>query len=676
MTMRRRTVKLTVISALVTATPYPSSASSNDVEVIVVSANQQQQSWLNSAASVSVKRLPDAGLLIDSGQVLQGIPGLQVDSRANFAQDTRLSIRGFGSRSAFGVRGLYLQQDGIPISAPDGQGQLSSVLLDNISHIEVLRGPLAVLYGNGAGGVISITSANPTDQVSGSIARSAVHQQYLVQANQQTEHANWQFAAKQFETDGFRPHSAAKKQQVLFGWQQAFANDLTLRLKVDWSDDPLLQDPLSLSDPQWRTNPHQTTPQAQQFDTVKQTQQHQVSISLAQGGNAPWQLAVWQGTREVAQRLAFTGEAISSAGGDIALSRAFKGLNTQKSWQLTDMLNMKLGMAWVSSNDARKGYVNQFGQRGDLRRDERNIAENRDLYWRFSYQPLTALTIEGGVRYTELHYRIDDFFIRPNNPDDSGAKTYYQQAAALGLNYQINTNWAWFLSSGLGFEAPTLAELAYKPQGTGVNLDLAASENRQWESGLKYAASEHLLSLSVFRILSTDELIVASSNNGRTSYQNAGKTQRNGMELMLEQRLHTTLSHALSLTWLDARFAADTLQTTNRLPGVAKLDAYWQLTYQPLPTLPLKLSWTTIYRSPVATTDDNSTFAPAAVSFYIAASMSQSVNQFRINYWLSVTNATDRDNVGAVVVNQTNGRAFEPAPSRHFNAGFEVAYPW
>ena len=148
-------------------------------EVIVITANAQQQRWQDAAASIEVRALPRSGLLIDSGQLLQGIPGLQVDSRANFAQDTRLSIRGFGSRSAFGVRGIYLSQDGIPISAPDGQGQLSSVLLDNIAEIEVLRGPLAVLYGNGAGGVIALrTATEATAHAGTALAVSQQHQQY------------------------------------------------------------------------------------------------------------------------------------------------------------------------------------------------------------------------------------------------------------------------------------------------------------------------------------------------------------------------------------------------------------------------------------------------------------------------------------------------------------------
>jgi iron complex outermembrane receptor protein len=645
-------------------------------EVIVITANQQQQRWLDAAASIDVIVIPNAGLLIDSGQLLQGIPGLQVDSRANFAQDTRLSIRGFGSRSAFGVRGIYLTQDGIPISSPDGQGQLSSILLDNISEIEVLRGPLAVLYGNGAGGVIALkTAADRPSALGSSYAFSQQHQQSQFSVHQQGEQQQFSLSAKHFETDGFRPQSAARKQQLQSLWQYQLADELSLRLRVDWAYDPLLQDPLSLTPEQWRLNPEQTVSQAALFDTAKQTRQRQLSVQLQDDGNSPWQLAIWQGQREVQQRLAFTGAAITSAGGDIQLERQYQGINGQHQWRLRPDLSTTLGFAWVNSDDERQGFVNDFGQRGELRRDETNLAENRDVYWRVSYQPGTALSIDGGLRYTELEYQIRDRFISGANPDDSGEKTYYQYATALGLNYRLSANWAWFVSTGLGFEAPTLAELAYQPGGSGLNLALNASENRQWETGLKYAGETGRGNLSWFSIRSNNELLVASSDNGRTVYRNAGATSRQGIEAQWQQQLTAQLSQQLSLSWLDANFV-DAELAGKRLPGVAKWDALWQLSWQPLVSWPVHLEWRNHYRSKIAVDDANSQFAPSAVRFDATLYARQLVGQWQLKYWLELQNIADRANVGAVVVNQSNGRAFEPAPGRQLSAGIHIDYQW
>lgn len=645
-------------------------------EVIVITANAQQQRWLDAAASIEVRALPRSGLLIDSGQLLQGIPGLQVDSRANFAQDTRLSIRGFGSRSAFGVRGIYLSQDGIPISAPDGQGQLSSVLLDNIAEIEVLRGPLAVLYGNGAGGVIALrTATEATARAGTALAVSQQHQQYQLAGRKQLGQHQLSVAAKHFESDGFRPHSAARKQQLQGLWQTQLSDSLSASLRLDFAYDPLLQDPLSLTPTQWRADPKQTVSQAQQFDTTKSTRQRQLSLALQQSGHSPWQLALWRGEREVTQRLAFTGAAITSAGGDIALDRQYQGVNGQYGWRLTDVLQSTVGGAWVSSDDERQGFVNNFGQRGDLRRDETNLAENRDLFWRLHWQATAKLSVDAGLRYTELSYQIRDRFIQGANPDDSGRKNYYQQAAAMGLNYRLNDSWSWFISTGLGFEAPTLAELAYKPEGSGLNLALLASENRQWESGVKYAAGRARFSVSAFSIRSSDELLVASSDNGRTSFRNAGATARQGLELYWQQQLTPALSQQVALTYLDAQFDSAEL-ASKRIPGVARLDSQWQLSWQPWLTRPLYLEWTSRYRDQIAINDQNSDFAPASLSFDLSLHSTQQLGQWQVRSWLQLQNLTDRNNVGAVVVNQSNGRAFESAPGRQLSAGINLDYLW
>lgn len=667
--------KISLGSAIALALATQAQATT-EPEIIVITANQQQQSWLSAAASIEVRPLPVTGLLIDSGQLLSGIPGLQVDSRANFAQDTRLSIRGFGSRSAFGVRGIYLLQDGIPLSAPDGQGQLSSVLLDNIREIEVLRGPLAVLYGNGAGGVIALRSEYAAEPgVNTAVAFSQHHQQYQFAMQQASERHQLRFAAKHFETDGFRPQSAARKQQLQTLWQYQLSDQLQAKVRLDWSYDPLLQDPLSLTPLQWRTDPQQTVSQASLFDTTKTTRQRQISSQLENQGPNPWQLAFWQGQREVTQRLAFTGAAITSAGGDIALDRQYYGLNGQKQFTVLPNFTTTLGGAWVRSNDERQGYVNDFGQRGELRRDETNIAENNDIFLRFNYQPLSALSVDGGIRYTELSYTIRDRFIEGANPDDSGNKTYYQFAAAIGLNYQLAEQWSWFISSGHGFEAPTLAELAYRSSGTGLNLALEASTNRQWESGLKYTKNRQRASLSVFSIRSVNEIIVDSSSNGRTSFRNAGNTQRYGLELYWQHQLTPQLEQQLSISYLNARFVDTELQG-KALPGVARQHADWQLSWQPTQQLPWYLTLNSHYRSKINIDDQNSAQAPTVVRFDLSSYITQQLAGVQMRYWLQLQNLADRANVGAVVVNQSNGRAFEPAPERQISAGINLSYLW
>lgn len=657
-----------------------------DTEIIVISATEQRESWLSSPASVELSTPPEQGILIDSAQLLNTVSGVQADSRANFAQDTRLSIRGYGSRSAFGIRGLYLQQDGIPLSTPDGQGQLSSVLLDNIAQVEVLKGPLAALYGNASGGVISLYSQNPVQSaLAVSMAGSEQHRQYQLHADWVSGDTSLSAALKQFDSDGYRPHSAAKKQQAQLLYRTAVAETAKLTARLDYARDPQLQDPLGLSLADWRQDPKQTNAAATLFDTEKHSRQRQLSISLSDYQEADlWQLSSWLGDRTIGQRLAFSGSALSSAGGEVALQRRFSGVSGNYRLLQGSNYQLRAGGSVVQSEDDRQGFVNNFGQRGDMRRDQTDSADNKDVFVRMTWQPATRWQVQGGWRYSELQLAVADRYINAENPDDSGRKGFYNQAVALGLSYRISDAISGFISAGRGFESPTLAEIAYRSDGSGVNLALEASTNRQWEGGIKWQHSSTngaavTGSVSLFSITTDKELLVDSSVGGRTSYRNAAKTERYGAELQLNWRQNAYLRHQLSGHYLTAQFA-DLLLDGNSLPGVARSQLQWQLAYRPwqdnsaLSNTEFALH--SQYRSKVYLDDANSNATPAAVTFSLSARHSRQWQQLTLDYWLALDNITDKAYVGSVIVNQSNGRAIEPAPGRQFSAGISAGFLW
>lgn len=670
------------LSLLALALPCLFSRSTQaDTEIIIVSATEQRESWLASPASVELSTAPEQGILIDSAQLLNSISGVQADSRANFAQDTRLSIRGFGSRSAFGIRGLYLQQDGIPLSTPDGQGQLSSVLLDNIARVEVLKGPLAALYGNASGGVISLYSQEPAQNaLAVSVAGSEQHRQYQLHADWVSGDSSLSTALKQFNTDGYRPHSAAKKQQAQLLYRTALAETVKLTARLDYARDPQLQDPLGLSLADWRQSPQQTNAAATLFDTEKHSRQRQLSISLTDYRDAElWQLSSWRGDRNIGQRLAFTGSALSSAGGEVALQRSFSGISGSYLLAQGAHYQLRVGGSMVHSDDDRQGFVNDFGQRGDLRRDQTDSADNTDMFARFNWQPATRWQLQGGWRYSELQLAVADRYINADNPDDSGSKRFYNQALALGLSYRINDGLSGFISAGRGFESPTLAEIAYRSDGSGVNLALDASTNRQWEGGIKWqqssaSGSNFTGSISLFTITTDNELLVDSSTGGRTSYRNAAKTERFGTELQLNWQQNAYLRHQLNAHYLTAEFA-DAILDGKHLPGVASRQLHWQLQYRPWQTDTV-LALHSQYRSKVYLDDANSDSAPAAVSFSVSARHSEQWQQLTLDYWLALDNLTDKTYVGSVIVNQSNGRAIEPAPGRQLSAGISAGFSW
>src|SRR6187431_310340 len=300
------------------------------LETLIVSGERTPVSDLSRQLVIKTAEDFAVGARIDPAELLQIIPGVQVDSRTNYAQDTRISLRGFGARSAFGVRGIDLQVDAIPMSTPDGQGQLGSVMLDNIGSAQVLRGPIAVLYGNGAGGVIALQTAVPQQSQLGvglnagdpGLARQTINGEW----RKENLAVRGQFANSTI--DGERPHSGAERQQAGVQFFYTTANNLDVIIKHDYSDDPLLQDPLGLTPEQWREDPWQLNTAAELYDTRKIVGHQQTSISLRDNAGATrWQTGLWQGEREIEQYLGFTGDAIASSGGVVDLARDFSGIS-------------------------------------------------------------------------------------------------------------------------------------------------------------------------------------------------------------------------------------------------------------------------------------------------------------------------------------------------------------
>lgn len=650
------------------------------LETLIISGERASGSELGRQLVIKTADDFAVGGRLDPAELLQIIPGVQVDSRTNYAQDTRISMRGFGARSAFGVRGIDLQIDGIPMSTPDGQGQLASAMLDNIASAQVLRGPIAALYGNGAGGVIALQSAAPeVSQLSvGYIGGDpGLDRQTL---NGEWRKNNVALRAQFADTtiDGERPHSSAERQQAGVQFFYTMANDIELIVKHDYSDDPLLQDPLGLTPEQWRNDPWQLNPAAETFNTRKTIEHQQTSISLRDSlGATRWQTAIWQGERSITQYLGFAGDAISNSGGVVDLARDFSGVSGTLTHSF-DFFSLpaefSLGAEFAQMEDRRHGYVNNLGVAGDLRRDETGEVESRDLYSLIQIHPTEKLTLYTGARHTDMDVDVEDYFIVAGNPDDSGARNYREEAYAIGANYQLTPVWEIFASSGRGYETPTLTEMAYKTGTTGLNTELEAAVNRQHQWGVGYRPDTNReLTLTQFYIDTDNEIVVDQSINGRTSFRNAAATERKGVELFGRYRVNPYWQMQLSLQSFDAIYSAGQWNG-KQLPGVAREQYQLGVQWLPFTTDVLQLGLNAQQRSRIFTADNNQVYAPSFNTVDLSAEGSFPVKSVQFDWWLKLANIADKNYVGSVVVNQTNGRAFEPALGRNFSAGIKLTH--
>lgn len=652
----------------------------NPDERIVITATRTETPWLTTPASVQrvsvEEQLP--GLRVDAAELLQGIPGVQADTRYNFAQDTRIILRGFGARAAFGVRGILMRLDGIPLSMPDGQAQTSSIFLDEPERVEVLRGPLAGVYGNGAGGIIDFQSSTPDQSYlqaghamgANSRARSTLDAVY------KQEDLALSLHHARFRTDGDRTQSEVERDQWAARLYYEWDNNLQLIARLDDNDAPLLQDPGSLTPEQWREDPNQTFAGASVFNTRKSIRHRQQSITLRQQiDNQQWQVAGWHGQREIEQYLPFPGNAPTSSGAVIDLDRGFYGMHAQYSWlpyKFDNTLELNVGLDIERQEDTRLGFVNEQGQRGDLRRDETGKVESDDLYLLSTWQFKENWNWFIGGRYSQLSFSVDDRYIVPGMvPDDSGSLNYDEQSWSTGLNYQFQDNWSAYVSVGEGYETPTLTELAYQNEGTGLNAELSPAQIEQAEAGIKWQGIQGQMQFSLFDIQTRDDIVVDRSIDGRTTYRNAAQTERQGAELSHQWYFHPAWQLRSSASFISARYIGNELDG-QRIPGVANTNLYSQLSWQPWFDNRLRAAVSALYRSRIATTDENTEFAPSAVVWNASLQARQEHQNWTFTQWLRIDNLLDRDYVGAVVVNQGSGRSFEPAPGRQLSAGINI----
>lgn len=677
--------------AVAPATPPARDAARTLAEVRVVATAAAADTQLPAAVDViDAEMIARSGPQVDATEVLARVPGIVANNRWNYAQDLQLSIRGYGARAGFGVRGIRLYVNGIPATAADGQGQLAHAALASAERVEVLRGPLAALYGNAAGGVIKIDSdpraAGPALQAL--VWRGAdIEREGLVLRGGLGPVAGVLDVGR-FDTDGFRPQSRARRETLDANALVELSSDWRLAVAANVLDAPTALDPQGLTPAEFAADPRQTNPNALAFDTRKAVSQRQLGAALTRdaGDGYAASLAVWAGAREVEQYLAVPVAAQAnplSGGGAIDLARDYAGIEARVSRRFDGALaplTVTVGYDVDTLDEARLGYENfvgtTLGVRGALRRDEANQVDARDALvqaeWRFAERGLAF----AGWRHSRLDYRSDDRYVTAANPDDSGERRFKADVPALGLRWSLGRGISVHGSVARAFEAPTVNELAYRADGTsGLNLQLQPTRADRRELGLRWRRDGVAADLTWFRDLTDDEIVVARSVGGRTAFRNAGRTVRAGAELALGARLAEGLDARLVWTVIDARLRdslSGAVAAGNRLPGVPPAYGQAELVWRPA------ADWqaTATVRSVGGqyADDANRVRAPRGAALDLHARREFALADGALDVSIRVENALDREHVAAVIVNEGSGRVFEPAPGRRVLLG--LAWRW
>ncbi|MCX3080147.1 TonB-dependent receptor [Klebsiella michiganensis] len=671
-------------------------------QTMVVTAAPSAVSELDTPAAVSVvngDEMRQAAPRVNLSESLGAVPGLQVQNRQNYAQDLQLSIRGFGSRSTYGVRGLRIYVDGIPATMPDGQGQTSNIDIGSLDSLEVLRGPFSALYGNSSGGVINATSQTgsqpPTIEAS-SYYGSFGTWHYGMKATGAVgdgSHAgdvDYVVSTNRFTTHGFRDHSGARKNlaNAKLGVRINDVSKLTLLFN---SVDIKANDAGGLSYDEWQNNPRQS-PRGDEYNTRKTIKQTQAGLRYERQLSEQDDLSVmmYAGERETTQYQSIPRAPQlkpTHAGGVIDLTRHYQGIDTR--WthrgELLVPITFTTGLDYETMSERRKGYENfvmsngapQYGEKGDLRRNERNLMWNVDPYLQTQWQLTEKLSLDAGVRYSSVWFDSNDYYITPGNGDDSGEASYHKWLPAGSLKYAVTDAWNVYVSAGRGFETPTINELSYRSgdQG-GLNFGLQPSTNETVEIGSKARIGNGLLTAALFQTDTDNEIVVDTSSGGRTSYKNAGKTRRQGMELGLDQQFGESWRLKAAWTWLDATYRTNVCDDTsckgNRIPGIARNMGYASFGYQP------EKGWYAgsdiRYMSDIMANDENTAKAPSWTVVGLTTGYKWSYGRMDMDLFGRVDNLFDRSYAGSVIVNESNGRYYEPAPGRNYGIGLNLAW--
>lgn len=673
---------------------------------VVVTATRTEQNSFDLPVAIDVvekKDIQDGQLQMLLSESLIRVPGITAQNRNNQAQDPQISSRGFGSRSSFGVRGIRVYVDGIPLTMPDGQGQPGIVDLSAIKSIEVMRGPFSALYGNSSGGVIQMLTedAPKTPEVGATVMFGSDNtKRQILNATGTSENIEYLLNVSNFETDGYRDHGAGKKEAVTAKFKININEDTKLTTLVNWFDQNA-QDPSGLprtavstateKTPSAFDNPTGVTSAAVKADTRVSRSHTQVGFNLthALNENNAINAIAYVGTRENEQILA-TNPGGTNARASV-ISREFYGTDLRwdnKGEILNKSYSLSFGVNYGKSSDARLDK-NIQGTNLGLNRNEDNIVDNFDQYIQGKLSILDNVDLHAGARHTNVKLEVKDNFITGTNSNgnNSGSVEYQKTSPVIGAVWKVTPTFNLYANYGRGFETPTFVEAAYSTTGANAtpNLNLRPSESRNAEIGAKAFISDNTqVNLNIFRISTDDELVVSVSDSGRSVYTNASKTKRTGAELSIDSKFDNSISTYFSYSLLNAKFEdgfsfKPTLTTTkivdagNTIPGTYRTQLYGEIAWKYAP-LGFSTAFEGRHNSRAYVDDTNTDAAPSYTIFNVRAGFEQKLASWSFSEFLRVENVFDKNYIGSVRVNDGNLRFFEPASDRNFLLSLNANY--
>lgn len=602
---------------------------------------------------------------------LQEVPGLFSLNANNFSQDLRVSIRGFGSRSAFGIRGIKILVDGIPETTPDGQGQIDNLNLAVIKDIEVIRGPSSALYGNASGGVISIQTIDHVkdDFIKGAMTLGSYgFQKFQLLSGFQGRKSTYVFQGSHTKTDGYRDQSGFKNNNINGKMKFHISEKSKLNININYTDSPKAEDAGGLTLDELNTNRRQARQRNVDFKTEEFVSQFKIGGNFNHEFSEKMTLETYgfYSYRDFYGRLPF------EFGGIVDLNRNYFGNGSSINVKSTNN-QLKLGYDWAIQNDQRSRFRNLEGEQGAKTLGQLEKFSTIGFY-ALNHYTIDAFLIRMGIRYDANTLKAEDDFLE--NGDDSGSINLNAFNPSLGVSYKLSSKKIIFTGFSTSFETPALSELSANPSDIGgFNESLKPQKAQNYEVGYRSLNSKHRFEAVLFYIHTKDDLVPYELEEfpDRTFYRNAGSTNRKGLELSYQRNLTNQLKLSTVYTYSDFEYDTYSIPSGdfkgNALPAIPKHKALVSLLYQN-ERLTVKLEANHI--GGLFTNDANL----AEVEGYTLANLNfgykAKLGRLKLSPFLGFNNIFDTTYNDNIRINAFGGRFYEAAPGFNMFGGLRV----
>ena len=643
------------------------------------------------------------------------VPGIVINNRNNLSEGDRIIIRGIGTRSRFGVRGIKILLDGIPLTFPDGQSQLNNLDINSIGRIEIIRGPSAFLYGNSSGGIIYITSkeiSSPHFNYSPKFTIGSFGlQKYSLSSFGKIGNNSLFVNLDKIISNGFRENSDVNSNSVNIISKQKFNEKISLQAVLNYYDAPYLLNPSSLNKSDARNNPRQARQFVKQQGAGKNISQTQTGFTLVFAPNENQKLettlyGIWRSMfNPIPGRI-------------IKLKRFSGGIRTNYSFNL-HLLNTEcrilMGFDYEFQNDDRKEYENLgVEDYADLAKSDiinhvrigNNLLNQKEkvdglgTFSKIEFTPIDNISFSFGLRYDNYKFSaVDNFFL--DDIDNSGSLVMKNISGMGGLVYRVNNELQIFTNYSTSFQTPTTSELSNKADGSGgFNISLKPEQLKNIELGFRGSKfNYHLLyNITFYKLILSNMIIpyqIPETQSDEVFFKNAGKAVNNGMDLSINIFVSNKTNFIISYSYMDFKYT-DLMESIqiNNVTQSFKLDGKY------VPGIPknnfgigikhsfgfglsseLTLNWNDKYfandwNGPEPNFQGN--ISDYVNDSFITAGLKLKYNLMlsfaQFDFFLGITNLMNTKYNGSIITNAAQNRFFEPSPGRNWYSGLSINF--